>query len=631
MATIPVMTKPYPDELLYSWLHRLASLNGLYFYNFMSAYVMNSQTSAKTVFPFDIRNGFDIFYKNAQLDVDEASLYLQMSTLSYECLAMEVGAQSKVASNVFYPFDLINTPANTFIDKANVCPDCLKEDILLYGEPYLHRAHQLSGVCKCHKHGTTLRRYSGAPNKACFYNLDDYVEITPVSEIDYSNFAYDLLNANIRTNFEIIKGVLKAKSITVTSSLNTGDLLGHLYNLCNGDVNILSELLTIKEEPFNSSEYILQNQISILNTYCRNADKTTFVSTSYGFNVGWRNFRDFIGLSEQERMKKMIQLAGNSEYELASQFESMNKVVSIEHICGRASKIKPREFLYEGKRCPCENIIFEDEAARRIESLGPYKLIEFTKAEMPVKIQSLSCGHIFTTRYRKFINSPNCRICYAGPPVVTTEDARERINKVSNGEYELVGEYTNSRTEVEILHKGCGKVFKCRLNKFVDKKKKCPYCDKGNETLWDRGYEKLVEYKNNFGIVDVPKNLTFNGYKLGRWCLQQKIYYNKGELSQNRIDKLNSIGFIFDSLEEEWNRRYEQYKRYVSENKTLYVPKQTVYENENLGSWILTQKHRFKVGKLSEERIKKLETIDKDIFKNQKIKVKLGSSKKIRT
>ncbi len=618
MATIPVMTKPYPDELLYSWLHRLASLNGLYFYNFMSAYVMNSQTSAKTVFPFDIRNGFDIFYKNAQLDVDEASLYLQMSTLSYECLAMEVGAQSKVVSNVFYPFDLINTPANTFIDKANVCPDCLKEDILLYGEPYLHRAHQLSGVCKCHKHGTILRRYSGAPNKACFYNLDDYVEITSASEIDYSNFAYDLLNANIRTNFEIIKGVLKDKGIAVTSSLNTGDLLGHLYNLCNGDVNVLSELLAIKEEPFNSSEYILQNQISILNTYCRNADKTTFVSTSYGFNVGWRNFRDFIGLSEQERMKKMIQLAGNSEYELASQFESMNKVVSIEHICGRTSKIKPREFLYEGKRCPCENIIFEDEAARRIESLGPYKLIEFTKAEMPVKIQSLVCGHTFTTRYRKFIKSPNCRVCYAGPPVVTTEDARERINKVSNGEYELVGEYTNSRTEVEILHKRCGKVFKCRLNKFVDKKKRCPYCDKGNETLWDRGYEKLVEYKNSFGIVNVPKSLVFNGYKLGRWCLQQKIYYNKGELSQSRIDKLNSIGFVFDSLEEEWNRRYEQYKRYVSENKTLYVPKQTVYENENLGSWILTQKHRFKVGKLSEERIKKLETIDKDIFKNQK-------------
>ena len=618
MATIPVMTKPYPDELLYSWLHRLASLNGLYFYNFMSAYVMNSQTSAKTVFPFDIRNGFDIFYKNAQLDVDEASLYLQMSTLSYECLAMEVGAQSKVVSNVFYPFDLINTPANTFIDKANVCPDCLKEDILLYGEPYLHRAHQLSGVCKCHKHGTILRRYSGAPNKACFYNLDDYVEITSASEIDYSNFAYDLLNANIRTNFEIIKGVLKDKCIAVTSSLNTGDLLGHLYNLCNGDVNVLSELLAIKEEPFNSSEYILQNQISIFNTYCRNADKTTFVSTSYGFNVGWRNFRDFIGLSEQERMKKMIQLAGNSEYELASQFESMNKVVSIEHICGRTSKIKPREFLYEGKRCPCENIIFEDEAARRIESLGPYKLIEFTKAEMPVKIQSLVCGHTFTTRYRKFIKSPNCRVCYAGPPVVTTEDARERINKVSNGEYELVGEYTNSRTEVEILHKRCGKVFKCRLNKFVDKKKRCPYCDKGNETLWDRGYEKLVEYKNSFGIVNVPKSLVFNGYKLGRWCLQQKIYYNKGELSQSRIDKLNSIGFVFDSLEEEWNRRYEQYKRYVSENKTLYVPKQTVYENENLGSWILTQKHRFKVGKLSEERIKKLETIDKDIFKNQK-------------
>ena len=212
----------------------------------------------------------------------------------------------------------------------------------------------------------------------------------------------------------------------------------------------------------------------------------------------------------------------------------------------------------------------------------------------------------------------NCRICYAGPPVVTTEDVRERINKVSNGEYELVGEYTNSRTEVEILHKGCGKVFKCRLNKFVDKKKKCPYCDKGNETLWNRGYEKLVEYKNNFGIVDVPKNLTFNGYHLGRWCLQQKIYYNKGELPQRRVDKLKSIEFVFNPLEEEWNRRYGQYKRYVYESGSLHIPKQTVYDGENLGAWILTQKHRYKEGKLSEVRVKKLEAIDKDIFKNQK-------------
>lgn len=624
MATIPVMTKPYPDELLYSWLHRLASLNGLYFYNFMSAYVMNSQTSAKTVFPFDIRNGFDIFYKNAQLDVDEASLYLQMSTLSYECLAMEEGAQSKVVSNVFYPFDLINTPANTFIDKVNVCPDCLKEDSTIYGEPYLHRAHQLSGVCRCHKHGTILKRYIGASNNKAFsFNLDDYSDIEPCLEFDYSQFAYDLLNANINTNFKKIKEVLKSNYITLNSRVSTGDLLNYLYVLCNGDVKALNKILEIKEEPFISSDYTLQNQTSILNTYSCNASKSTFVNTSYGFKIGWRDLDDITKMSKQERVSKMIYQAGNSEYELVSQFVSMNKPVAIKHVCGRVNKIKPREFLYEGNRCPCKNVIFEDEAAKQIESLGPYRLIEFTKAEIPVKIQSLSCGHTFTTRYRKFINSPNCRICYAGPPVVTTEDARERINKVSNGEYELVGEYTNSRTEVEILHKGCGKVFKCRLNKFVDKKKKCPYCDKGNETLWDRGYEKLVEYKNNFGIVDVPKNLTFNGYHLGRWCLQQKIYYNKGELLQHRVDKLKSIGFAFNPLEEEWNRRYEQYKRYVSENKTLYVPKQTVYEGENLGAWILTQKHRFKVGKLSEERIKKLETIDKDIFKSKKIKVKL--------
>ena len=619
MAIIPVITKPYPDELLYSWLHRLAKLNGLYFYNFMATYFLNTEVSSKVVFPFDIRNGFDNFYKNSQINLNEACLYLQTSTFGYECLALPKGTQAKIVNNIFYPIDSINTPANGFISKVNICPDCLKEDSMVYGEPYLHRAHQLSGVCRCHKHGTILKRYTGVSNnKACSFNLDDYSDIESCFEFEYSQFAYDLLNANINTNFEKIKEVLKTNDIILNSRSSTGDLLNHLYALCNGDVTALNSILEVKEEPFASSDYTLQNQTSVLNTYSCNASKSTFVNTSYSFKIGWRDLDDITKMSKQERVAKMINQAGNFEYELVSQFASMNKAVAIKHVCGRVNKIKLREFLYEGNRCPCENIIFEDEAVRRIESLGPYKLIEFTKAEMPVKIQSLTCGHIFTTRYRKFINSPNCRVCYAGPPVVTTEDAKERIDNVSNGEYELVGEYTNSRTEVEILHKSCGKVFKCRLNKFVDKKKKCPYCDKGNEGLWDRGYERLLEYKNDFGIADVPKSLVFNGYHLGRWCLQQKIYYNKGELSQRRVDKLKSIGFVFNPLEEEWNRRYEQYKKYVSENGSLYVPKQTVYEGENLGAWILTQKHRYKEGKLNKERIKKLEMVDENIFKNQK-------------
>lgn len=65
-------------------------------------------------------------------------------------------------------------------------------------------------------------------------------------------------------------------------------------------------------------------------------------------------------------------------------------------------------------------------------------------------------------------------------------------------------------------------------------------------------------------------------------------------LSRDRIKKLDEIGFVFDLLENEWNRRYEQYKRYIKETKTSYIPRRFIYEEEKLGAWVDTQKKDIK-------------------------------------
>lgn len=67
-------------------------------------------------------------------------------------------------------------------------------------------------------------------------------------------------------------------------------------------------------------------------------------------------------------------------------------------------------------------------------------------------------------------------------------------------------------------------------------------------------------------------------------------------------------------LENEWNRRYEQYKRYIKETKTSYIPRRFIYEEEKLGAWVDTQKKRYKEGKISKERINKLLELDKHFF-----------------
>lgn len=85
-------------------------------------------------------------------------------------------------------------------------------------------------------------------------------------------------------------------------------------------------------------------------------------------------------------------------------------------------------------------------------------------------------------------------------------------------------------------------------------------------------------------------------------------------LSQNKIKALREIEFIFDPLENEWNRRYEQYKRYIKEMGTSYIPRRFIYEEEKLGAWVDTQKKRYKEGKLSKNRIRKLLEISNDFL-----------------
>lgn len=42
------------------------------------------------------------------------------------------------------------------IGNVRLCLDCLKDDLAEYGDPYIHRSHQIPGISCCHRHGTEL-------------------------------------------------------------------------------------------------------------------------------------------------------------------------------------------------------------------------------------------------------------------------------------------------------------------------------------------------------------------------------------------------------------------------------------------------------------------------------------------
>jgi hypothetical protein len=58
---------------------------------------------------------------------------------------------------------------------------------------------------------------------------------------------------------------------------------------------------------------------------------------------------------------------------------------------------------------------------------------------------------------------------------------------------------------------------------------------------------------------------------LGRWCITQRQLYKNGRLTDEQIDLLNSIGFVWDVNEEIWNATLEQVKEFYALNKRFPV------------------------------------------------------------
>ena len=154
----------------------------------------------------------------------------------------------------------------------------------------------------------------------------------------------------------------------------------------------------------------------------------------------------------------------------------------------------------------------------------------------------------------------------------------------------------------------------------------------GKQDAWNMMYELAKKYYEHYGDLKIPRFFkTINGYEvdekgynLGAWISTQRFSYKKGTLFEDRIEKLEKIGMIFENAyEDAWNKIYELAKKYYEHYGNLKVPQKfktingyDIDENGyNFGEWISNQRVKYKKGTLSEDKIKKLEEIGM-IFEN---------------
>lgn len=116
---------------------------------------------------------------------------------------------------------------------------------------------------------------------------------------------------------------------------------------------------------------------------------------------------------------------------------------------------------------------------------------------------------------------------------------------------------------------------------------------------WQIMYERLQEYRAT--EEDWP---SVTEGKLGLWCHTQRMSRKRNALSEERIQKLEAIDFEWEQQDSRWMRTYDELKAFYAENK--YWPKR----GENpLSVWCNTQRQARKNGKLTKERIRKLDAV----------------------
>ena len=122
---------------------------------------------------------------------------------------------------------------------------------------------------------------------------------------------------------------------------------------------------------------------------------------------------------------------------------------------------------------------------------------------------------------------------------------------------------------------------------------------------WSTRFNELIEYKAEHGDCNVP---TKQG-KLGNWVRRQRVAYKADSLSQNCIDRLSGIGFKWALLEQSanvsWETRFNELVQYKAKHTDCNVPR----SQGPLGRWVSHQRTDCKEGKLSKDRIDRLNSI----------------------
>ena len=134
------------------------------------------------------------------------------------------------------------------------------------------------------------------------------------------------------------------------------------------------------------------------------------------------------------------------------------------------------------------------------------------------------------------------------------------------------------------------------------------------EAAWEKGFASAQKYRTEHGDLLVPvRYRDKNDFALGEWIVYNRQRYLGGNLTQNRIERLEAIGMVWSTSNDLWEQNYAAATQSYLEHGELEVPiKYETPSGFGLGVWLGAQRAAHKAGELPQEQVERLDALGMD-------------------
>lgn len=406
--------RPYPGELFYGYIRSLCNMNDINKMEVMEHYFLSQgmdNVGVNVAIPAGLAKICDVVQNQTFPTLEEV---IDMTIFYGMIDGLKDGQVAKWAETIIYCQSSAVTDVTHGQEKSvvKICPECWKEDMLQYGDGYLHVEHHLPEVKVCWKHHIALQTVPVRMKRSVMIPIaPENSEIVTVENMDLA-----------------ISHAIQ--SVTVMRDKQKRNIFKKIQCKDCG------------------REYILPQwsiDTGALCPYCSE------------------------GVKGKTLMQHRLDARYPGEYKVVSNDSFLHTEVL--HLpCGSKTNIK--YLLYgDDYNCPeCAKLIPQNLYRKYgSEKWIFYDVPESKRKKSRVYVKHLVCGNEFSMFFSRFSSKKGGYCPYCANPQMWRNGAK--IDK----EYKVVGEYKNCRTLVNIKHLSCGYVFKCSKTNFM-KGTRCPIC-----------------------------------------------------------------------------------------------------------------------------------------------------------